>query len=266
MRRERGEKTNIDIVREAFASGVPRNQIEGLTRDQISDTITGLRSRGEPTYAPRPRPTRPEHIQRRPGLRRSAITEEETVLPIASDLVLPALVARGANPAEITAVTTDLKDLTADDDEKKSIKFVRELFAKAVLGEDLAIWNLLRALYKTQERSMPPNFFDRLRLEAFLRARLAHERRRDIKPLREYLDLGGKIDSVWFSTHLGQDEDFVTVSLFTALNNQGRDKHGFYRADEHGRWYQPVGSGEDGGFIVDNPVEVKKRAEIRERT
>lgn len=82
-------------------------------------------------------------------------------------------------------------------EEINSVGFVRRAQEEGFFTDDLTYWNQLNDLYENSGRELPSNFYDRLRLEAFLKA-LKQEIRANVLLIQQFLEIGDGINRTWF--------------------------------------------------------------------
>lgn len=152
--------------------------------------------------------------------------------------------------------------------EQNSIAFARMLIEEGIIADDLSSWIQLKELYQESRIELPYSFSDRLRLEAFFKARrvLETEGRQDL--LQRYMETGELIEVDWFNQHLADEEDFIARTLVARIHNaDGEDGRGLYRYDRNGfRWYQPIGTDDEGNLLFDNSTLARRRRVSRERS
>lgn len=192
--------------------------------------------------------------------------------------LLQALIQRGSNAKEASEITgvpikeiaskaqlesQAIQDQAVEEDDPRSIEFVRVLHSEGFIGTDLFGWHLLFKLYMLERRKLPDSIAERIRLEAFFLAKLS-QRAGDQRPIIKYNTLGLELGGSWFETSLADEEDFISNSIMSASGGSSEDRHGFYREDEDGnRWREPIGSGEN-GIICDSTEMVLQRRMLRE--
>ena len=93
--------------------------------------------------------------------------------------------------------------------EVNSIIFIREAWKLGLLNNDTSEWQKLPELYKRGGRVLPKSNFDKLRLEAFLRATVKHEYEGKLEPLTLYNKSGYAVGYEWFKASLSDDEHFI---------------------------------------------------------
>lgn len=158
------------------------------------------------------------------------------------------LVDRGATPSNLVSIHTK-REISPTSDSEKSIVFARRCVDAGWIGDDLGkhtiLINVLRGYRKSNF-----NFFDKIRLEAFLRARIMANKG-ETDALVQYAELGQKIDPDWFGESLADVEDFVAKQTADSASREyGADDLGAYRLDRHGnKWREAIGIGDDGYII-----------------
>ena len=102
-------------------------------------------------------------------------------------------------------------------EEKNSITFAKIAQEKGLFTDDLSYWNKLTSLYESLGRELPPSFYDRLRLEAFLKVIV--EGLQGNNGLRDkFRAIGEEIDRKWFydqSSSVVRQQVFIRGQLKT---------------------------------------------------
>ena len=146
--------------------------------------------------------------------------------------------------------------------EINSLSFARMAFMEGLIDSEGSAWHQLKELYRSEGRELPQNFYDRLRLEVFLKARLALSGEYGQSVLATYFELGRKIDDIWFGRSLQDHEDFTAENIDTLYD--GEDEKGFYRVGKDGeKWRRPAESDDNGIVIYDNSKLARRRRQIR---
>lgn len=214
-------------------------------------------------------------FKRREGVQWGYIVNPQEKL---GDHLLHALLQRGSEIAEVSEISgiplkytvsdpnieeKSMQDLPLSGDDERTIKFVKALHREGFIDDSLFGWHMLLKLYILEERELPKTLGEKIRLEAFLLAKLA-QRSGDQKPIIAYNTLGSEIDSEWFGTSLAEEEDYISNVIMKASMGAEEDERGFYHEDKDGnRWREPMEFGEN-GVIYDNTEIALQRALIRD--
>lgn len=176
-----------------------------------------------------------------------------------SDRLTELILLRGARPQD----ATELLDSSQEEDkkDKKSIDFARELLRKGLISEDTTLWEFLVLHYRNDKRNSPASYFDMLRLEVFYKG-IQEAKRGDLALINLYQNIGSNIDGVWFDTSLVEEEGYVAGLIDEKPAGKKEDVYGFYREDMHGRWREPVASG-NSGIIADSSRQSVSRKIMR---
>lgn len=97
--------------------------------------------------------------------------------------------------------------------------FAKKILDLGFLGKEPDIWEEINSFYTQQERPQPPSFFDRLRLEAYYKAK-QQAFGGNHKLIRQYMELGQAMDFSWFNDHLAEEEVFLSKAAKFAIEQQ----------------------------------------------
>lgn len=163
----------------------------------------------------------------------------------------------GSHESEVVILSFPPKNKSLESKEAKSLDIAQRIIVEDLLGEDLSVWNSMIELYNKHKRNLPERFSDRLRLEAFLRGtRSAKSGEHSL--LNRLMEIESTV--VFFpEVNLEKEKDFIGSNLVEDPVGVNRDRIGYFRVDEDGRWREPVASGADGGIIMDSPNEALQR-------
>lgn len=151
-----------------------------------------------------------------------------------------------ADNAGIRKASLWVNEEDKDRDEKKSMDFVRALWRRGLIPENLSTRDELFELFKSQNRQLPDNKIDLLLLEIYLSVNKKPENKRKSKlsDLSLYNDLGNMIGGiVWYDTKLAPERYFINK----VMRNRSKAMTNVDSADEY--YY--------------SPTEVAKRERIR---
>ncbi|MCL4419894.1 hypothetical protein M1146_07440 [Patescibacteria group bacterium] len=95
-----------------------------------------------------------------------------------------------------------------------SFALARELNNAGFFTDDLTIWNELKRSY--QERDLPQDFADRLRLEAYIKA-AADFREGNQAKLNEYVRITTDVDKEWLHSPLSEELGFIDPEVSAIL-------------------------------------------------
>lgn len=124
-------------------------------------------------------------------------------------------------------------------DEKLNIEFTNSLLDSRMITKDISIWQELHRIYESNQRPLPGDIFDQIRLEALLSAFLAAESNLDPTLLNQYRSLVDKMDSVHFASKLFLEEKFIKSRVCKEWRWDGVDREGrLYRDTPDGRGYE----------------------------
>lgn len=140
----------------------------------------------------------------------------------------------------------------------KSNEIAKKLIKNNLVKSNLEDWENMILLYRRHDRPLPERFSDQLRLEVFLTG-IKNAKNGKHKLLTQLMDLESCFDHSNSEISLEEEKDFIGENFTEDLAGMRRDNVGYFREDEHGRWRQPVGFGDNGGIIVDSPKEMLKR-------
>jgi len=101
----------------------------------------------------------------------------------------------------------------SSEEQVKNIEFARILLNDGFITDDLSSWNNLNIFFANHSRDLGDDFFYKLILEAFLKARQkADSGDRDL--IEKYIVLGKKMDPEWFkSERLTTDRHFILDNI-----------------------------------------------------
>ncbi|MBI2334884.1 hypothetical protein HYU96_03715 [Candidatus Daviesbacteria bacterium] len=94
----------------------------------------------------------------------------------------------------------------------RETKLARLFLDKGLVKPDTTYWECLRVIYQEQERTMPTDFADRIRLEVFLAA-ILQRKRGSIKLIDRYRQLGETVGAGWFTSTLREEELFIEQDI-----------------------------------------------------
>lgn len=97
--------------------------------------------------------------------------------------------------------------------------FAKKILDLGFLGKEPDIWEEIISFYTQQERPQPPSFADRLRLEAYYKAK-KQAFGGNPKLIRQYMELGQAMDLSWFNDHLAEEEVFLSKAAKFAIEQQ----------------------------------------------
>lgn len=154
---------------------------------------------------------------------------ESKRLPVSKEVTYERpLLLRGASNNEIREII-GLSPQIANTDQQKSILFAKKLLEERIIGEDITYYNELQKLYRTNKRELPKDLVERLRLEAFLRARIG-VKGEDYGLLDRFFAIGKSIDPEWFSKSNNNtykdDQSFIRDRLNKGNNSRNGNNHG----------------------------------------
>ncbi len=102
------------------------------------------------------------------------------------------------------------REYTAE--QKKAFVLAKKFLDAGFIGKDTFFWQSLHEMYARQERKLPEDFADKLRLEVFLVARTQVEDGNK-KLLNNYIRLGSEVDYDWFGSSLIEEQRFITDTV-----------------------------------------------------
>jgi hypothetical protein len=101
------------------------------------------------------------------------------------------------------------------EEEGKTIEFAKIAQEKGFFTDDLTYWNKLNSLYESLGRELPSSFYERLRLETFLKA-IMQELKGNILLSKQFIGIGDGIDRRWFCDRLSpavREQRFIRDKL-----------------------------------------------------
>lgn len=103
------------------------------------------------------------------------------------------------------------------------IESAKEVIGHGFITKDLGSWKQLQDIYAASKRSLPDNFYDRIRLESLVVALSDLNRRRnDSKLFKRYYGIGKNIDVKWFSQDLKEEELYIADNFYILALTEAR--------------------------------------------
>ena len=137
-----------------------------------------------------------------------------------------------------------------EEEQELNIEFINSLLDSGLITENTSMWQKLHELYELQQRPLPENTLDQIRLEALFAAFFAAESDTDSALLTQYRDLVGKITDAHFTSKLSSEEKFIKSKVCKEWRWDGVDNEGLlYVYTQDGKGYEFDGvTDEKGNF------------------